>query len=343
MEKLERYLDQVCRGLGGPRAMRQHVRQELREHLLDAVARHKEAGMADDAALERAFEEFGKADDVRTELEATHGYRMMAVVIDKAMQWKEMTMRAKWLWVTWATAALLLVIALEVMFITFNVLFIVPKFQKLRHDGIIDLGVGNESGVSWLFNFLWTVNHVAGNHTLLLLVAAVAAWGLFEWRVRSENKTFMRLSALGTVAVGLSIVFGLMVGALVIGFCLGAPATGRLVLPFAKEQVSTMEQALGGLDKAAAAKDWEAMPELTEKLSQALDRMTLAPVVPALTGWEGTNAMETLRGHIRTASGELPKTQEAIRAKDLTGLEASLRNLRKSYDPIRDAAKRVPR
>ena len=89
----------------------------------------------------RALEEFGKPEEVRSELEATHGHRMLAVVIDKAMQWKEMTMRAKWLWTTWAYLGLVAVIALEVLFITFMVMFIVPKFQKLmqrRHDRLRD-------------------------------------------------------------------------------------------------------------------------------------------------------------------------------------------------------------
>src|SRR5438270_8195280 len=102
MHKHEQYIDQVCRSIGGPRALRQHVRQELREHLLDAVAQHKAAGLPEQAALDRALEEFGQPDDLRSELEETHGQRMMAVVIDRAMQWKEMTMRAKWLWATWA-------------------------------------------------------------------------------------------------------------------------------------------------------------------------------------------------------------------------------------------------
>src|SRR5262245_18462758 len=129
MEKLERYLDQVCRSIGGPKSLRQHVRQELREHLLDAVAQHKAAGLPEAQALERAVEEFGKREEVRSELEATHGHRMMAVVIDKAIEWKEMTMKARWLWTTWVYLALVLVIALEVLFITFNVIFIIPKFR----------------------------------------------------------------------------------------------------------------------------------------------------------------------------------------------------------------------
>src|SRR6267378_6831633 len=141
MEKLEHYLDQVCRGIGGPRSLRQHVRQELREHLLDAVAEHKAAGLSEEEALGRALADFGGAEQVRSELEATHGHRLMAVVIDKAMQWKEKTMKAKWLWTSWAHIALAGVIALEVLLITFANLFLVPKFQKLLHDGIIDPGI----------------------------------------------------------------------------------------------------------------------------------------------------------------------------------------------------------
>ena len=88
MDKLEKYLDQVCRSIGGPVEMRQHVRQELREHLLDAVAQHKAAGLAEDAAIQKAIEEFGQPDEVRSDLEAAHGQRM-TWILDKAMQWKE--------------------------------------------------------------------------------------------------------------------------------------------------------------------------------------------------------------------------------------------------------------
>ena len=95
MDKLEQYLDQVCRGIGGPWSLRQHVRQELREHLLDAAAEHRTAGLSEAEALDRALEDFGGPEQVRLELEATHGHRLLPVVIDKALEWKEKTMRAK--------------------------------------------------------------------------------------------------------------------------------------------------------------------------------------------------------------------------------------------------------
>ena len=121
MDPLDRYLDQVCRGIGGPRELRDHVRQELREHLQDAVGRHVAAGLPEPDAVARALDEFGRPDLVRSELEATHGHRVLGVVIDKALQWKEKTMRAKWLWATWAYLGLATVVALEALFITFLV------------------------------------------------------------------------------------------------------------------------------------------------------------------------------------------------------------------------------
>ncbi len=100
MDKLEHYLDQVCRSVGGSRALRQHIRQELREHLRDAAAEHRAAGLSAEEALARALADFGGPEQVRSELEATHGHRLMAVVVEKAMQWKEATMKTKWLWTT---------------------------------------------------------------------------------------------------------------------------------------------------------------------------------------------------------------------------------------------------
>ncbi len=55
MDRIDRYVEQVCRTIGGPRALRQHVRQELREHLLDAVAGHRAAGLSEEEAVARAL------------------------------------------------------------------------------------------------------------------------------------------------------------------------------------------------------------------------------------------------------------------------------------------------
>src|SRR6185437_8385073 len=239
MDKLEHYLDQVCRSIGGPRSLRQHIRQELREHLLDAAAEHKTAGLPEEEALARALEEFGGPEQVRAELEATHGHRLLPVVIDKAMQWKENTMKAKWLWTTWSYLAAVVLIVLEVFFITFNELYIIPKFQKLTRYGILDPA---EKGTAWMAGFLNGLDSV-GRYTTQILLLALAAWGLFEWRVKSENKPFIRQSLLGTVAVALMVVVILMAGSLTISFILAVP-NNRMARPWAVEQVTAIDTAI---------------------------------------------------------------------------------------------------
>ena len=69
-------------------------------------------GLSETEALDRALEDFGGPDELKSGLEATYGHRLLPVVIDKAMQWKERTMRARWLWATWAHLAVACVIVL---------------------------------------------------------------------------------------------------------------------------------------------------------------------------------------------------------------------------------------
>ena len=340
MDKLEHYLDQVCRSIGGPRSMREHVRQELREHLRDAVAEHKAVGMSEEAALDRALADFGGPEQMRQELEATHGHRLLPVVIDKAMQWKERTMKAKWLWMTWAYLALGVVIVLEILLITFNVIFIIPKFKKLLSDGMIDSAGLEEDGLTWMVNFLHELEYAGGHFTTWMLLAAIAAIGLFEWQVRSEHKPFIRLAALGSVAVGLMVVIGLMVLSLVIPFCVAMPAMGVMSRPWAVEQTISADVALTALEQAQAKKDWVAMADHATQLRTALNRLSAGPALTSLSRRDQQGNLADLRARLRQTQQAVGDVQQAIRDHDTGRLEAALGECRKAFEPIRDAAKR---
>ena len=67
-------------------------------------------------------------------------------------------MRAQLLWVAWAYLGLVTVVARGVLFITFNVIFIIPKFQRLLRDGMIDSVDLEEQGIAWMVNFLYDVH-----------------------------------------------------------------------------------------------------------------------------------------------------------------------------------------
>lgn len=339
MNKLEQYLDQVCRGIGGPVEMRQHVRQELREHLLDAIAQHKAAGMSEEDALNKALEEFGKPEEVRTELEATHGQRM-TWIIDKAMQWKEKTMKAKWLWVSWAYLGLILVIALDVAFISFTVIFLVPKFQKLLGDGIIDPPVAEDPETSWALNFIENIQYVCGHYTTFMLIGAIVLVGLFEWFVKSENKPFMRIAALGTVAIALTILLACLLGFMIILFELGMPATGRMVRPWAVERVGNIETSVQNIEDALAKKDWPEMQKQATAASVGVNQLLAGPAVTSLASPNEPLRTNELRDQVRTMKHFIGQAEQAIRAHDRQQLETALRDFRKAFEPVQQAAKR---
>ncbi len=335
MDKLEHYLDQICRSIGGPKSLRQHIRQELREHLLDAAAEYRAAGMSEEEALDRAMADFGGPEEVRLGLEEAHGHRLLPVVIDKAMQWKERTMRAKWLWTTWANLAMAIVIVLNVVWLTFANIYLVPKFQKLTRDGMIDAAILEDTGVTWMASFLEALSNAVGRYTTWLLLAAAVVCGLFEWRVRSENKSFIRLSVWGTVAVGLMVLGILTAGSLVIPYQVAAPATGQLAKAHATQQLARIDMEMDRLELALANKNWKSIQEHTNQASQALDRLVAsAPAVQSIPLQQGPRRLEERRAVLKSANEYLLKAQQAAQEKDVEGVEAAMRRFHELYGPF---------
>jgi hypothetical protein len=341
MDKLDDYLDQVCRGIGGPRALRQHVRQELREHLLDAAARYKEAGMPEEEAVARALDDFGRPEEVRSGLEEAHGQRLLAVVIDKALDWKEKTMRARWLWSTWAHFAVWLAIVVEVLILTFIVMFIIPRYQKLMHDGIIDVAELNDHGAGWMAGFLNNLSYVGGNYTTPLFLLTLAGIALFEWRVRNENKTLMRLSALGTVAAGLAVVVMLTAGSLGVISTLAAPAMGRMARPWAAEQITTIDTSVGGIERAVTAKNWDDARAQATEASGALSRLSVGPALSSLVRSNDRRELDELRAQLAAARERFGQVELAITARDAARVEAALKDFRDAYGSIQSKTQPV--
>ncbi len=336
MDKLEQYLDQVCGGIGGPRSLRQHIRQELREHLRDAAAEHKAAGLSEAEALDRALADFGGPELVRSELEATHGRRLLPVVIDKAMQGQEKTMRAKWLWATWAYLAVAGVIAMDLLFIAFAVRTQLPKLHLLTASGWLQYD--DIPAVAWLVSFLHRVES-AWEHLSLWILIAATAWGIFEWRVRSENKPMMRLAAWGSVAVALTLVVIIAASALVIPFVVGIPHSSH-ARPFAVDPIKSVETSIAALEQANVKNDWAAMQTQADTASQALNRLGFAPTLHALHAPNGPLTFEELWERQYSTKESLQEVQTAIHDKDADRLKTALEKFHKSFAPLQASANR---
>jgi hypothetical protein len=255
MDKLEAYVDQVCRGIAGTRGLRQHIRLELLQHLRDAVAEHQAAGLAEPDAINRALEDFGGPEQVRAELEATHGHRLMTVVLDKALLWKEKTMKARWLWSTGAHLTCCLLIVAQILFIAAAQIFFYPKFREMAREGWIAPTVPSQNGAInlWALNTLYNLREVY-EQSLWIGLAALLAWILFEWRFRGDNKILVRLSALGTLSLGLFIPVAMTAAALVLPLILIDHR--KVPQEIARTQIINLEASVNQLNQAVADKNW---------------------------------------------------------------------------------------
>src|SRR5205085_12159728 len=145
------------------------------------------------------------------------------------------------------------------------------------------------------------LSYVGGHYATWMLLGAIAAIGLFEWRVHSEHKPFIRLAAFGTIAVGLMAVIMVMVASLVIPVCLAMPALGQMSRPWAIEQAVSAEVALTALEQAQAKKDWPAMADHASQLRSALNRLSAGPALTSLANRARQGDLAELRANLRQA------------------------------------------
>jgi hypothetical protein len=231
------------------------------------------------------------------------------------------------------------VVAVEVLFFTFAQVALVPKLRKIERDGWLDVdGIRRFPVMAWLDSVLHGLGWVA-NHVTAILLVAVGAWGLFEWRVRGENKPFMRLAALGTSALGLAVGALFVSAALVLPFLLGMPGMARLSVPTAVRQMATVDESVTALEQTIPKKDWEVIQQDAARASRALDRLAEAvEATPALTPKDAGPTVDELRARLKAANESLLEAQNAIRAKDTSRLETALKKFHELYGPLGKAA-----
>jgi hypothetical protein len=338
MDKLEHYLEQVCRGIGGPRSLRQHIRDELREHLNDAVEEHVARGMSRDEAINRALEDFGGADQLRSELEATHGHRLMTVMIDKALDWKERTMKAKWLWSTWAHVALVAVILVELFCLTATTVLVLPKYEMIMRDfwSTPDAGPEWNTFTARTSSILNSIRSLCDN-AFPILIALAVLWILFEWRVRSENKSFIRLSALGSIAALLAVLSVMMFASMILPTVMAVP-TMRQELPERLVSYNTqrLSTAVTSLDTAAAQQNWEAMSGPIMAARSAINDLAhQGAAAPSIVAAAQREQVELLRTNLHSAAEAIHEAELALVDRDATRLSAAMQRFHNAYAPVR--------
>ena len=194
MNEIDRYLDQACRSVSGPVALRKHLRNELREHLEEAIEALVATGMTQDEATAQAIEGLGEPETIREGLQSVYGQSVTSLFVDQAMNWKERTMKSEWKWGFAAQTGLVLIIALTVFAMYFTVLYVVPSLIHVHSDRGTEVLPEMEAIIS-------VFRHV-DNYGFIWLIPVAGGLGLFEWKCKSENKALIRTA----IGVGASLV-----------------------------------------------------------------------------------------------------------------------------------------
>ena len=97
------------------------------------------AGMSRDDATARAIEGFGDPEKVREGLQSVYGHSVTSLFVDRAMKWKEATMKSEWKWGFVAQTGLVLNTAVATGVFAFTMVFIVPKVQAVYSNRGEDL------------------------------------------------------------------------------------------------------------------------------------------------------------------------------------------------------------
>ena len=218
-------------------------------------------------------------------------------------------MKAQWLWTSWAHLVLAAVITLEVLLIAAAVTFIMPRYLSYAQEGwLADGSPDFNAWVSWGFGFL-RILLITVRECWWWVVPVVAAWGIFEWRCRSENKALMRLSGMGVIALSLMVVLCLTAAAMVLPLSvLPSMVSARNPEGSVLAEISRIDTALAGLENAIASNDKEGA------FRQMIDARNAVGVL-AHTGSAATvlavlrqqSSIDDIRLHIDVADDALQK------------------------------------
>ncbi|MEN6428336.1 MAG: permease prefix domain 1-containing protein [Phycisphaerales bacterium] len=311
MNEIERFLDHACCGVGGPPELRRHLREELREHLTEEIERNLAAGLSQEEAVHKAIEEFGDPVMIREGLQAVHGRRLMTLLIEKSMAWRETTMKMGWKWSFVAQTALALTLVAEVYFVAAAVVYVLPGVFRWHHDLGTPTVVGLPT-IEWLahamyMDWLW----------IPCLLPVLAGWGLFEWKCRGENKSVLRLAGLSMVSLAMFLVLAAVCVPMVVDLAilpqqihdlqvnLSPQQAERIVVP----RIADGDDAFGDLRAAIEREDWPAADLAAQQLSDVYSSLADASAGAILL------AGETRRGNleeIRCRIGEIAESSERI-------------------------------
>lgn len=339
MNEIDRLLDQICHGVGGPRSLRLHLREELREHLEDSVVALKASGLSEEEAVQQAIAEFGDPSLTSNGFQEVYGRDLVAIMIDRAMEWKEKTMKTKWKWEFVAQTGLVLLLGLLVFLFYSIMLYIVPRAT----DAMLQIiGPDRLTGLNFLSNAYWRFFHE--ERCLVWLVPLLLIWALFEWKNHSEQKTGIRMTALCALCLLWTLLLAASVAIVTIvplqHIALHAHELPRLI----SDKARLAADSYADMERAVERKDWVTAEKAANQFSTAIQDLELSTLAQAiLTGSNDYSRLNSLDDTMDEAGDNARDIAESIRTGFPNRAEVYFSRLKPFYQQILEQAPHWPR
>ena len=331
MDDIERYLDQVCSALGGSKALRLHLREELREHILEAVEKYRADGLEQKPAIQKALQDFGQPQNLRQQLQDVYGRPFVALLIEKAMHWKEKTMKTGWKWSFIAHFALALLITFQIIFIMTGPTLFSPVIQ----EGYASL---QKSAPDYFVSFMKCMR--VFYHTWFIWIAPIiVCWALFEWKCHSENKSKIRLAAGTLVSLAMMVLVFISSASIVMPlFDLWRQSRTHEPESQVIQRAQQVNTSFEKLAQAIEKQEWQVAQQSARKLRRTFQSLALmgsaAPILVAMDKREDFDEIRQLFDNIARLSDDI---SDSIRDMDEPRLAAPhyFYQLEKSYKQLK--------
>jgi hypothetical protein len=239
---------------------------------------------------------------------------------------------------TWTHLALGLVIALEASFIVLGMRFVVPACKRIVSFADTDVARFYTiiPGTSSFLGLL----HMPAYNTISWLIAFAIIWGLFEWRVRGENKPKLRLAAMTSLSLLLFVVVATFAAIMVIPTAKAAERlNARHPEPIVAERMAALDRLVGQLEQALAKNDLSTADDLAHTAMGAANDLanTGSAASTLLTSTEPAR-IEALRAELDTMASSMREAWFAARISHAEQIPAAMQKFRAAYAQVKNAS-----
>jgi hypothetical protein len=171
-------------------------------------------------------------------------------------------------------------------------------------------------------------------------MAFAIIWGLFEWRVRGENKPKLRLAAMTSLSLLLFVVVATFAAIMVIPTAKAAERlNARHLEPIVAERMAALDRLVGQLEQALAKNDLSTADDLAHTAMGAANDLanTGSAASTLLTSTEPAR-IEALRAELDTMASSMREAWFAARISHAEQIPAAMQKFRAAYAQVKNAS-----